>query len=357
MRTKTLRLVYPFGQTVIVGALLVIVIWGGAEIVLRLPVMQDRLPAPSIGSSHMLFETKLHVFREREVQPDCIFLGSSTVDQGLNTTAFEEAYFAQTGERLDCFNFGIDGGREVIGSVLADLLTQESSPRLIVFGSAPRYLSADEKWSAEDVPWVQYKQGQFSLGGWLADHSAVYGYGILYVNQIAVERFELDQRRALEGILRGTDGQRAFYWTGERYVRDERVAVLPPSPAARENFARLDYRLLPVGAARFDRMLAFKAALPDTAIVVLEMPEHPAIFIDNARVEQAYRELVAQLRERAETQGVLFLPTQDVDFLAEAQYWADYGHLNYFGAEMFSQWAGKQVGQAANEGQLPKLAG
>jgi hypothetical protein len=338
---RTLQLTVPFGRTVIIGVVLATVVFGAAEIVLRMPGVQDRLPAPSVGSNHMHFETKVHVFRALEESLDCYFLGSSVAHRGFDPAAFEAAYFAQTGQRLTCFNFGIVGGNETTGLLLAEMLTRESAPKLLVFGTVPRVISREVPSPVEAAPWLQYHLGNWSAAGWLAENSAVYGYGVLYARQIALNQMDLHDRFALEKRLQGHAG----------YEPNNRLIELPPTQDVLQILQYQTYRFDTLGADRLDRMMAF-ADLPDTEVVIVEMPEHPIVIEGYEGREAAYRGVVAQISARADAAGVLFLPTYDLDFWTDDRRWADFGHLNRFGAKVLSRWVGEQVGQALVRGDL-----
>jgi hypothetical protein len=221
------------------------------------------------------------------------------------------------------------------------LTESDSAPKLLVFGTVPRVISREVPSPVEDAPWLQYRLGDWSLSGWLAEHSKVYGYGVLYARQLTLDHIELADRFALEKRLQGHAG----------YEPNNRQIELPPPAEVRRILDYQAYRFNAVGAERLDGMMAF-AALPDTEVVIVEMPEHPVVIEDYPGREADYRAVVDQISARTAAGGVLFLPTYDLDFWSNNRLWADFAHLNRFGAAALSQWVGEQIGEAVARGDL-----
>ncbi|MBN1566057.1 MAG: hypothetical protein JXA10_19615, partial [Anaerolineae bacterium] len=350
---RTLRLTRPFGRTILLALVILIVLAVGLETAARQSAIQARLPAPGVGSSHTVFEVKLHLYeawldqRAQPAQtgetgadtPDCLFLGSSVVHHGLNPVRLERAYQAQTGTALDCFNFGLNGGRETAGLILADVFTQDTPPDLIVFGVLPRMLNRQDPSPIDGLPWIDYRLGDFSITGWLADHSLAYGYGVMVGNQLFGEQFTWNQRRTAERDLARGDGHMPL-----RTAISRELAV-----ARRDSIPGLDYALQPAGLATFDRLLEFRER---TQIVVVIFPEHPITKAGYPERATDYADMLAQLRAHADAAGVPFWTADDLDFLLDDANWADFSHLNPAGTQLFSQWLGEQIGQAVAQGEI-----
>lgn len=337
MRSSTLQLSFPFGRTVGLALLLLTILIGAAEIVLRLPAVKDRLPPPTVGGDHLYFDTKAHVFRELDEKPDCYFLGSSVVHSGFDPAVFEAVYFEQTGQRLTCFNFGIVGGNETTELLLAEMLTREFVPKLLIFGTRPRILGRQTVSPVRNIPWLQYHLGNWSVSGWLAEHSAACGYWALYVRQLTLEQMDLHIRSTLVDELRDHAG----------YEPSIHEFGLPSVQSP-------DYPIYPydaVGAARVDQMMAF-AESPDTTVVIVGMPDHASIFGGDAQRVAAHDALVTQVSAQIEAGGEVFLPTYGLDIWSEDRLWGDTTHLNQFGADVLSRWVGEQIGQAVVQGDL-----
>jgi hypothetical protein len=338
----TLRLTRPFGRTILLALFILIVTVAGMELVARQSAIQSRLPAPSVGSSHAVFEVKLHVYNktvEKEGAPDCLFLGSSVVHHGLNPGVFERAYYEQTGETLNCFNFGLNGGKETAGLLLADVYTRETSPKLIVFGVLPRMLNRQDPSPIAGLSWIDYRLGQFSIPGWLADHSMAYDYGVMVSNQLLGQNFEWAERRDIERDVARFDGYMPL-----RTAITHAMAI-----NAQDTIPNLDYNLQPAGLANFDHLLDLK----DRAhIVVVIFPEHPITKVGYPERASDYAAMLDQLRAHAEAAGVPFWTAEHLDFLADDKNWADFSHFNPAGTRLFSQWLGEQIGQAVEQGEI-----
>jgi hypothetical protein len=334
---RTLHLSFPTGQTLLLAVLVAAAVVGGAELVLRQHSVRTHLPAPSVASSHMIFEIKLELLREavEEDGPfDCLFLGSSIVNNGLDPAAFEAAYRAQTGQDIRCFNFGINGGGEDTPLAMAEILVEEYHPTLLVFGLSPRLGHHPENDLIIGLPWVRYRRGDFSLKGWLADRSMTYRYGLLVGNWLAVPQVSLEERLDTQRVLAENAG----------FNPSDTVITLPLGKADLEKVETYNYRLDGLWQKRLDRMLGFHQP-PGLQVVLVEVPVHPVVLAGRDAQRRDYEAFVAQASRIARERGVLFLPTTLLGLLPDDASWRDKGHLNSAGAAIFSRWVGEQVGR------------
>ena len=98
----------PFLQAGKIFLVVIIILGMVAEIVGRTSVGKF-LPS-SVGADSFEFDIKVQYLeqsiRERG-QPDCIIVGDSMANDGLNPDLMERAYTRQAGKPLHCFNFGM----------------------------------------------------------------------------------------------------------------------------------------------------------------------------------------------------------------------------------------------------------
>ncbi len=111
---------------------------------------------------------------------DCIMVGSSMVDVGFDPDFFQGGYEETTGQGIRCFNFGIDASSAVSTAVLVKILVEDYHPRLLFIGTDARDYAVPstdrDPVAILESSWIQYRDGQFSLEGWLTDHSYFYRY-------------------------------------------------------------------------------------------------------------------------------------------------------------------------------------
>jgi hypothetical protein len=99
---------------------------------------------------------------------DCIFIGSSMVAVGIDPQVFAEAYTAQTGDPLRCFNFGQLGFTAFESAEWAEIVIRRYHPRLLIYGHSMRdynSLAEGELAAPTNNPWELYQLGEFTIEG------------------------------------------------------------------------------------------------------------------------------------------------------------------------------------------------
>src|SRR5579871_563893 len=105
--------------------------------------LNSYLPPLSQDSNDQDFEYKilgLDALVQKQGPIDCIFIGSSMVHRGINPEVFSDAYKAQTGKDIHCYNFGLLGATESSLSPVAKILLERYKPKLLVYGVTPASL-------------------------------------------------------------------------------------------------------------------------------------------------------------------------------------------------------------------------
>ena len=334
---------------------MLLVLVGIAESVTRLDFFQRTLTPPKLGSRHSQLGYKLallNVLARKTGQIDCIMLGSSMVDNGFNPSAFETGYREMTGRDIHCFNFGIDASTAASTAALVRIIVEDYRPNLLILGTDPRdYAVAREDPDPAVVlntPWVAYRQGDFSLDGWLLEHSYLYRYR-QHLGRLARFQFEgtlwSDTKADNEILFNGFNPLSKV----STYIND------PPSPNDESfevtYYTRIysSYQMLRENLEGLDSSLDYNESV--THVILLEMPVADGLyyFFGNGKVD--YDRFVVRVNELTRLHGVPFWRTEPPDFIPDNG-WADYSHLNITGAEIFSTWLGQYVGRAEHQGSI-----
>lgn len=342
---STLQLSRPFGRVLFLAALLLMVMAGLAEVLARLDAVQARLPAPSLGSGHQNFDLKvarLERFVKKEGGVDCILLGSSTVNYGLDPEAIRRAHRSRTGKEIRCFNFGLAGLNTPMASAMIRILVDRFHPKLVILGIFPGEESFGRAAGQHLMSnlWVNQQLGRRSLSGWLLEHSMAYRYFLrfcIWLKQPAFSRStrHLEHQTAPDGFTRTTKVMANI---------DD-----PPDPVReRELFIRYGhFQIAPSHLAAIDELLAFKSRVE---LAVVEMPIHPTTMAFFGRGRADYDQAIAETRKRVLQHGVPFWSAAETKIPKEG--WWNRNHLNWTGAQVFSVWLEDRMAEAVSRGLL-----
>lgn len=178
---KTLRIRFQFSPTIVLTLLILLFILIVVEAALRLDPLSLWLPNSNFGGRHSQFERQLARLEKVAVTDgpiDCIFVGSSLVWLDINPGVFEEAYRQETGQKIHCFNFGVEAMPATVTAGLAPILVEQFNPKFLIYGIHTRDMGTpvldDDAQVILQSPWYRYQQGDFTLTGWLATHSRIY---------------------------------------------------------------------------------------------------------------------------------------------------------------------------------------
>jgi hypothetical protein len=344
---KTLRLQRPFGRALLPAVALLIGLAGAAELLLRWEPLQSRLPYPSFGNSNHQLDIKLHLLDkmvEREGPPDCLFLGNSTVQAGIDPEAFNEAYRKITGNAIRCFNFGVVGMAPDTGATVIRILNHRYRPRMVIWGIIPYDLKARGK-NKESVlgngNWVRFQMGSGNFSGWLTETLCLYRYYLRF-------RLWLDFPRVSRNIEASEKHWSAHGFNSDRYgssIADpeqrERVAR---NKEAMRNF-KVDPRILSMMYEAFQ-------PTPGITFVLVEMPLHPNYVAQSEVEEKAYMKNLSLISGFAARKSIHFIRRDPHDPFMD-DHWRNALHLNYRGALRFSRWLGERIGVSVKQGLIP----
>ena len=312
-----------------------------AEFGARAAFVRERLAAPSVGSPSRPLElqlAELQALAQKEGGMDCLFLGNSLVLFGLDPEAFATAYESASGQHIRCFNFAVPGVT-VSGIVaLARILAEDYHPRLIIYGvSARDFTGGVEAPAILETPWFRYRQGNFNIDGWLADHSYAYRYYLLYSHGMVTIEPALAHFK--------TKARRGFYPFTMTTMFDA-AAVRRARAIAAATFGNA---IDPQQLEAFNSLLSLPAT--DLQLALVEMPWHLAASEWTPDTATHYHQLMDDVAQRAQRSGAPYWETMSSPFVPDDG-WVDLWHLNARGADVVSRWLSERVAHAVNSGAL-----
>jgi hypothetical protein len=332
---KTLTLSKPSLRGILYFFLTIPLVLLAAEIVARSP-LGNLLPAPSVNADSFLFDAKVYALEQqvrRDGGLDCLFIGSSVDNVGIDPETIERAYFQQTGESIHCYNLGYPAMTVDNAAAFVATIISKFSPRLIFYTFIPRDLT-DATYSVdflEKSPWVQANDTQPSITNWLVDQSYGYRYYLswryLLVNKNRTKRLEELQNLTNKGF-QPTDGIREPY--------PEKITMTP------EYISQVWSTSHPQQA--LEALIALQSQ--EVRIILVEAP----IYRDPqyAVLWDAYeRDYIPAIEQLAQEQDVPFWRTGQISTQIPKLHWYDWLHLNRPGAVTFSDWLGRQLADNA----------
>jgi hypothetical protein len=342
VQPKTLQLNRSARFSLGLTLLFLLVYIAAGEALVRLVPVQMVLGTPSLGTEHKQFEqqwTRFEEYAAAHQDIDCVFLGDSTVQTDFWPGAFADAYQKESGEEIDCFNFGT-GALSVEGlATLAQILAQDYAPDLIIVGvQALNFtVSHDEQGNSNltDTSWARYRLGEFTPVGWLYDHAYLYRYLGVFRPLITFSD-NFDERGALK------DGYYPMPGPGPFDIS------LPPDPNFDHPYIEHYYAAIgnfqfwPENLAALDQICALNST--STKVLLVEMPVPKTFYAFFNQGEQGYRNFVETVDSRAEARKIPFWETAKL--MLPASFWYNYNHLTPGGAEVFSRWLGQELARA-----------
>jgi hypothetical protein len=348
----TLCLQRPFGKTIALTLIMLLLLGGIAEFITRLDTFQMLLREPAMGSRHYQLGRKLARL-EADINIngpiDCLIIGSSMVDVGFDPRAFRAEYKQANGQDIRCFNFGIDASTAVSAAAIAQILIEDYQPRFLIYGTDARDYAVPPEENDPAVilesNWVQYRLGNFSLDGWLIEHSYLYRYRYLLFR---LSRFYLeDTLRSQSKDYEITADGFTPLTTVSTYIND------PPDPQDDSFEVTYNFRLFSTYEMLAENLDALERIMDHnrqgTQVIVTEMPVADGLFYFFGNGQDDHQRFLAQVDQLAKAHEVPFWQTDALDMIPDDG-WFDYSHVNAAGAAIFSNWLGQQVGEAVNQG-------
>jgi hypothetical protein len=272
---------------------------------------------------------------------DIILIGSSVVNTGINPDIVAETYYQLTGTRLRIYNFSVESMDIVPNSVYAKILVQKYHPALLMFGMVPRdYLVSDNVGVNQQFmlsPWIEFKSGEWNLAGYLIDHSAMLDHYLPYRNWMRSDfpdTLYTNDHRVSATSSSGYEPDN-YVWTNFDQPPD------PNSPDEQDAFAK--YRDFSIDPARLDCLQSILnlQKTGNTRVIAMEMPLDPT-FYDYMGGFSVYQNYQYEIASAVAASGGLFFPSNGTPQIP-ANGRSDRGHLNKYGAPVFSTYLGTKL--------------
>jgi hypothetical protein len=336
-----LHITWPFGQTVGLALLIFTGVFIMGEAWARRFHNQHRYRPPSIGSSHRQFEVKIALMDNivrREGTIDCVVLGNSSVMRAIDPQAVQASFEETNDEPMQCFNFGLQALNPWTASQVAELLVSKYQPGILIYGVDLLAFDETSGLDAEEgilsTPWVQYHLNDFSIDGWMVEHSYALRYYLLVRNWMLKDFFS--------EILPDTDWGANIDNYGYREKTREGVDVTRPVDVDdRPLFDRIKEHDL--AYKHIDGFIQLMELDARTNLFFFEVPIHDSLmqFFDGE--QEQYLDEMGQLQNLAEKRGIPFWRVWD-DLEIPDEAWLNRNHLNHDGAQLFSRWIGARLG-------------
>lgn len=312
-------------------ALLAIVIaWSLiAEIIARSPLGYS-LPPPSVGADSFEFDTKIYYLEQsirRRGGLDCLIVGDSMTNNGPDPRLVEEAYRAETGASIHCFNFGLPALFLDASGPLAEALVNRFQPKLLIV-----ILSARNFEESVDFPiryvgssdWSEQNLGNPSLRGWAVNSLHGYRYALALQYWLTPSN-----RESLSDTWRmiTRDGFSPAMGFAEEHELD-------PDPPEFQ-------RTYPPAQDGFDQLLALKRERMN--VLVIDAPIRPDIF--SAWWASYFQPYQDYMQAALAAHGIPFWLTRDLSDGIPADGWYDLQHVNERGVPVLSTWLGQRLAQ------------
>jgi hypothetical protein len=288
------------------------------------------LPPPSVGADSFEFDIKVYYLEQaiRQQGPlDCLIVGDSMANDGPDPRVIEEAYQAETGAPLHCFNFGMPALMLDASGPLTTALNNRFQPRLmIVMLSArdfdPTYGVTFRHVASSD--WTQHNLGKKSLRGWAVNSLYSYRYALFlryWLNPLNRERFA-EAWRAIT-----PQGFTPLYGYGNTFDLTRPQADFQISDPAIQN--------------GFDQLLQLKRA--GVNLLIVDAPISPDYYV--AYRDNLVEPYIQTMQHTLGTQEIAFWQTRDLSTSIASDGWYDAQHVNEIGVPVLSTWLGKQLAE------------
>lgn len=338
---RTLVIEKPFGFTIFLAGIILVLTWGIAEALLRLSVQYSLLPTPRIGSVNAELDTKLiqlDKFLNENGSIDCIFLGSSQLDEAVNPAVFEKTYQDLTGNHLRCFNFSLGTLTASPAGKIARLLAIRYHPKILFIGISARDFSKDFGELTRpllDDPWVRYALGDFTLSGWLTENSYTYRELLTIRSSLNPDYMALHDRLSYQLTAQG------YLTVTGNDLSNPKKNFIPKFKLSKEDLAGLDE----IAELNSDHL----------QVIFLEVPVHYSFIPFYIQADPlAYQTLfIEPITTYFFQKNLPFWQNQELmQEIVPDSGWNDVKHFNKSGAEIFSSWLAHETDKAAKAGAI-----
>ncbi len=332
LRKKLSQLGLPSWKSLGVTALFLLAFLSFFELALQSNFIIRALPfpSPSVESHYPEIGVKFErLFQVKDI--NCLFIGSSMIDAGLDPVLFEQGLEAATGRKYTCFNMGLAGLQTEASTAVASTLTRWHPVDVVVIGLSPLDLSSiyTKTRPIAQMPVFTYYEGKPSIEGFLFNHFRLPWYFAALPRSAdtayLTEQGEWDELLTNRGI--------------------RQTAEFNPVQEKDQEVTLLDYRVNPADTQTLDETLA-KFKTRGIQPIVIEFAVHPVYYpylIEGG--EAAYRErFIEPVKKITDRNGVPFIQTQgEISSIVTETDWFNRNHLNITGAEKFTRYIVEEI--------------
>lgn len=289
----------------------------------------------SLGNYHYQFEIKwfgLQRYVAQHGRLDILILGNSMANTGVDPDVIAALYAGQTGQAVRAYNFGVEGLTLHGNLALVSLLLEEYHPDILVYIADVRDLDASNLPSSETRfladPWLRYRLGEWTLQGWLFDHSQALQIYLPYRNWVRADFPDTFYAYLYRNVTISESGYEPD--TNAEVLDAEALAEIRNSPACTQYYPAIE-----ISTARLDELRALMALAEEHGArpVVAEMPVNPIVY-ECMTGPVSHAAFQAVMTETVEEAGGVFLPARP-ELPVEDH--IDMHHLNQQGAATFSR--------------------
>lgn len=271
--------------------------------------------------------------------PNCVLLGSSLVQVGIDPEVFRQALMVESGITLDCYNFGMDASTLSSTEKVRTHLSKQYHPKYYVLGiSAFQFRPADSSHLLEDSFFLD----PASLSDWLSVNSVLYRT----IRYLSTESFP----KASEAESNADPAKTGVRPEVPRSFQDSGYAPLPgyrdASPlwfdSTKRDLSSTD--IDPQDLVAFQAMI-HQAVQGEFQLIIVQMP------LPHRPSNEA--EIIDRMLDYARSEGIPVLSMGNAVTMPPTAF-SD-NHLHIYGSQMFSAWLGTQIGKAFAANALDKV--
>ena len=300
-----------------------------AELVARTP-LGNHLPPPSVGADSFEFDIKVYYLEQsiRQNGPiDCLIVGDSMANSGLDPLLISQAYEAQTDIPLHCFNFGMPALTLDASGPLALALSNRFHPRLLIFVLSARDFSIEVGQPFRHVAtsdWVNQNLGKPSFRGWAAN--SLYGYRYFLFTQYWLNPAN---RISFSNAYTSITPQ------GFTPLFGFRTPPMVLSP-------KRDFSMDAPALQGFEQLL--KIPETGTSLLIVDAPLQNTFFQKAPGDPEAYiQSYESYMQSRSQALKIRYWSTQDLSLTIPTDAWYDTLHVNEKGVPLFNTWLGGKL--------------
>jgi len=332
----TLNIHSPFGRTFLAALLFIPIFLVSFELFLRLVPIPAELFVPTVDRELNYPEIDIKFSRladlERSVKVNCIFLGSSMADFGMDPVFFNRESQVMGVKEPVCFNMALKAMKPEAVARIAPILVDQLKPSLLILGISPVDFTGGQSTIRKfiNAPWILYHEGKLSPEGWWIENSLVYRYWLSFL-KYRDPAYRDDLKRQLQMIDRyGTQQEEQV----SRIYQVKKAVAFP------------DYQISENDLNGFLHTVDFQS--PSTKVAVVEMPVHPdflSYYVPGGEAGYEYL-FLRPLQSKLAAKGITLIRTQPyIKDVVTPDGWKDELHLNRVGTEQFSRWLAKMFGE------------